>query len=164
MSFVASDLETEPAAICPSNGRTVPQSHHPIHRIRSSANSPRILNRDLRPVFQHACPSSHNAAASAPFISGVPYALDTYYHFGSPVYPVFSRSNPFERYLGRVTDSLYDQLTYPEYHSQYSADPRPRSSAVHPDACEPGHFVNERKGPFSLLPIPFIMELMSHWP
>jgi hypothetical protein len=52
---------------------------------------PRILNRDLRPVLQHPCVSSPKAGASRLFISGIPYALDTYRQFRTPVYAVFHR-------------------------------------------------------------------------
>jgi hypothetical protein len=38
----------------------------------SNPNFPRILNRDLRSVLQHACVSSPNAGASSLFISGIP--------------------------------------------------------------------------------------------
>jgi hypothetical protein len=56
---------------------------------QSIPNFPRILNRDLRPVLRHARVSSPNAGASNVFISGIPYALDSYRQFITPVYAVF---------------------------------------------------------------------------
>jgi hypothetical protein len=50
------------------------------------------LNRNLRPVLQHARVSSPNAGASDVFISGIPYALDSYREFISPVHAVFFRT------------------------------------------------------------------------
>jgi hypothetical protein len=55
-------------------------------------NFPRILNRDLRLVLQHAPVSSPNAGASNLFISGIPYALDSCHQFIIPVYAVFFRT------------------------------------------------------------------------
>jgi hypothetical protein len=63
---------------------------HPIvELVQSIPNFPRILNRDLRPVLQHARVSSPNAGALNLFISGIPYALDSYRQFVTPVYAVF---------------------------------------------------------------------------
>jgi hypothetical protein len=58
---------------------------------KSNPNCPRISNRDLRPVLQHAfcC----NATASNFSISGIPHALDTYCQFPTSVHAVFSRSD-----------------------------------------------------------------------
>jgi hypothetical protein len=50
---------------------------HIVELIQSIPNFPRILNRDLRPVLQHACALSPNAGASRAFISDIPYALDS---------------------------------------------------------------------------------------
>jgi hypothetical protein len=66
---------------------------HIVHFTESSRNFPRILNRDLRPVLQYACVWFPNASASKLFISGIPYALDTYHQFTTPVYAVFSRND-----------------------------------------------------------------------
>jgi hypothetical protein len=51
-----------------------------------------ILNRDLRPVLQHARVSSPNAGASNVFMSGIPYALDSYRQFTTPGYATFFRT------------------------------------------------------------------------
>jgi hypothetical protein len=59
---------------------------------QSIPNFPRILNRDLRRVIQHARVSSLNAGASNVFISGIPYALDFYRQFITPVYAVIFRT------------------------------------------------------------------------
>jgi hypothetical protein len=62
-----------------------------VELTHSTPSFPRILNRNLRPVLQHTCISSPYGPASTVFISGVPYALDTYRQFTTPVYAVFSR-------------------------------------------------------------------------
>jgi hypothetical protein len=62
---------------------------HIVELTQSIPNFPRILNRDLRPVLQHARVSSSNAGASNVFVSGIPYALDSYRQFITPVYAVF---------------------------------------------------------------------------
>jgi hypothetical protein len=54
---------------------------HIVELTRSIPNFPRILNRDLGPVLQHARVSSPNASASNVFISGIPCALDSYQQF-----------------------------------------------------------------------------------
>jgi hypothetical protein len=63
-----------------------------VESAQSISNFPRILNRDLPPVLQHACVSSPNAGASNLFISGIPYDLDSYRQFITPVYAVFFRT------------------------------------------------------------------------
>jgi hypothetical protein len=60
---------------------------------QSNPNFSRILNQYLRPVFQYASISSPNAAASNLFITGIPYALDFYRQFTTPVYAIFSRND-----------------------------------------------------------------------
>jgi hypothetical protein len=65
---------------------------HIVELTLSIPNFPRILNRDLRPVLQHARVSPPNASASNVFISGIPYALDSYRQFITPVYAVFFRT------------------------------------------------------------------------
>jgi hypothetical protein len=65
---------------------------HIIELAQSIPNFLRILNHDLRPVLQHARGSSPNAGASKVFISGIPYALDSYRTFNNPVYAVFFRT------------------------------------------------------------------------
>jgi hypothetical protein len=65
---------------------------HIVELTKSIPNFPRILNRDLRLVLQHARVSSPNASASNVFISGIPYALDSYRQFITPVSPVFFRT------------------------------------------------------------------------
>jgi hypothetical protein len=72
--------------------------------------------------------------------------------------------SPLERYLGRLTDSLYDQLTYLEYHSRYSVDPHPSSSDAHPDICEPVRFANQKKKRFSASSIRCIPETRNYLP
>jgi hypothetical protein len=54
---------------------------HNFELTQSIPNFPRILNLDFRPVLQHAPVSSLNVGASNVFISGIPYALDSYRHF-----------------------------------------------------------------------------------
>jgi hypothetical protein len=51
------------------------------------------LNCDFQPVLQYAYVWSPKACASNLFISGVPYALDTYHQFTTPVYAVSSRND-----------------------------------------------------------------------
>jgi hypothetical protein len=65
---------------------------HIVELAQSSPIFPRILNCDLRPVLQHARVSSPNGGASNVFISGIPYALDSYRQFIIPVYAVFFRT------------------------------------------------------------------------
>jgi hypothetical protein len=65
---------------------------HIIELTQSIPSFPRILTRDLRPVLQHTRVSSLNAGASNVFISGIPYALDSYRQFVTPVYAVFFRT------------------------------------------------------------------------
>jgi hypothetical protein len=50
------------------------------------------LNRDFQPVLQRARVSLPNAGASNVFISGIPYALDSYQQFIIPFYAVFFRT------------------------------------------------------------------------
>jgi hypothetical protein len=64
-----------------------------VQLTESNPNFPRILNRDLRPVLHHASVASPNGPASTLFISGIPYALDSYRQFSTPVYAVFSRGD-----------------------------------------------------------------------
>jgi hypothetical protein len=65
---------------------------HIVELTQSNSNFPWILNRDLRPVLQHARVSSSNAGASSVFISGIPYALDSCRQFVTPVYALFFRT------------------------------------------------------------------------
>jgi hypothetical protein len=65
---------------------------HIVELTQSILNFPRILNRDLRPFLQHARVSSPNAGVSNVFISGIPYALDSYRQFITSVYAVFFRT------------------------------------------------------------------------
>jgi hypothetical protein len=67
-----------------------------------------------------------------------------------------------ERYLGRPTDSSFDQLTYLEYHSQYFITDHSTSPDVHPDVCDPIRFANLRKKPMGVLSIWFIPGIMSY--
>jgi hypothetical protein len=55
-----------------------------------SANFPRLLNRDLRPVLQHAHVSSPNGAASTLFLRGIPHAVYSFRWFLTPVYAIFN--------------------------------------------------------------------------
>jgi hypothetical protein len=50
------------------------------------------LNRDLRPVLEHARVSSPNAGALNVFISGIPCASDSYRQLITSVYAVFFRT------------------------------------------------------------------------
>jgi hypothetical protein len=50
-----------------------------------------------------------------------------------------------EKYLGRPTDSSFDELTYLEYYSRYSVDDHQNSDDAHRDVCNPGRFANSRK-------------------
>jgi hypothetical protein len=54
-------------------------------------NFPRTLNAHLRPVIQNAQMSSPNAAASTVFLRGMPYAIDSFRQFLTPVYAIFNR-------------------------------------------------------------------------
>jgi hypothetical protein len=58
---------------------------------KENANFPRLLNRDLRPVIQNAEIRSPHGPAANLFISGIPYAIDTFRQFVTPVYAVFDR-------------------------------------------------------------------------
>jgi hypothetical protein len=81
--------------------------NHTIELIESNQNFPRILNRDLRPALRYACVSSPNAKALKLFISGIPYALDIYRQFTTPVYAVFSRnSRGVPRPLGDIEEMI----------------------------------------------------------
>jgi hypothetical protein len=53
----------------------------------------RILNRDLRPVFQHACVSFPYDFHSRLFISGIPNAFNTFSSFTMPLYAAFCWSD-----------------------------------------------------------------------
>jgi hypothetical protein len=53
-------------------------------------NFPRSLNANLRPVIQNAKISSPNAAASTIFLTGMPYAVDSFRQFLTPVYAIFN--------------------------------------------------------------------------
>jgi hypothetical protein len=64
---------------------------HFVELTQSIPNFPGILNHDLQLVLQHVCVSSPNAGASTSFISGIPYVLDCYRQFITPVYAVFFR-------------------------------------------------------------------------
>jgi hypothetical protein len=64
-----------------------------VRLAESNANFAQILDRDLRPVLQHACVSFSNAGASNLFIFGISYALDTCCEFRTSVYAVFDRRN-----------------------------------------------------------------------
>jgi hypothetical protein len=59
------------------------------------ANStfPPILNRDLRPAFQHACVSFLYDSPSSLFTSGIPYAFNTFSSFTMPLYAAFCWSD-----------------------------------------------------------------------
>jgi hypothetical protein len=54
-----------------------------------NVNFPRILNRDLRPVIQNSKINGPRGPGGTLFISGIPYALDTFRQFVTPVYAVF---------------------------------------------------------------------------
>jgi hypothetical protein len=64
---------------------------HIVELTQSIPTFPRIVNRGLRPVLQHAYLSSPNAGASKVFISGIPSALGPYREFITPGYAVFFR-------------------------------------------------------------------------
>jgi hypothetical protein len=53
--------------------------------------------------------------------------------------------SPLERYFGRPTDILNDQLTYVDHQSRYSVDARLASCDVDKDICKPVRFANPRK-------------------
>jgi hypothetical protein len=65
---------------------------HIVELTQSIPNFPRILNHDLRPVLQHARVLSPDAGASDVFISSIPYTLDSYRQFITPVNAVFFRT------------------------------------------------------------------------
>jgi hypothetical protein len=62
---------------------------HIVELTQSIPNFPRVLNRDLRPVLQYARVSSPDAGASNVFISGIPYALDSYSIIGHDSLEIF---------------------------------------------------------------------------
>jgi hypothetical protein len=64
---------------------------HIVELTQSIPDFPWILNCDLQPVLQHARVSSPNSGASNVFISGIPYAFDSYRQLVTPVYTVFFR-------------------------------------------------------------------------
>jgi hypothetical protein len=66
--------------------------NHIVELTQSTSNFPRISNRDLRAVLQHARVSSPNAGVSNVFISGILYVLDSDRQFIAPVYAVFFRT------------------------------------------------------------------------
>jgi hypothetical protein len=55
-----------------------------------SPNFPRLLNKDLRPVLQHAHVSSPNGATSTVFLKGILYAVDSFRQFLTSVYAIFN--------------------------------------------------------------------------
>jgi hypothetical protein len=65
---------------------------HIVKLTQSVSNFPWILNRDLRPVLQHAHVSSPNAGALNVLISGIPCASDSYRQFIASVYAIFFRT------------------------------------------------------------------------
>jgi hypothetical protein len=58
--------------------------------VNGQPNFLRSFNRYLRPVIQHTKIVSPNAAASAVFLTGTPYAIDSYRQFITPVYAMFN--------------------------------------------------------------------------
>jgi hypothetical protein len=56
----------------------------------TSPNFLRIFNKDLRPVIQNVNIRSPRAGGSAIFITGIPYARDSYRQFLTALYPVFN--------------------------------------------------------------------------
>jgi hypothetical protein len=65
---------------------------HIVEFTQPISTFPRILNRDLRPVLQHARVSSPNAGALNVFISGIPCASDSSRQLITSVYAVFFRT------------------------------------------------------------------------
>jgi hypothetical protein len=59
----------------------------------SDLNFPRRLNKELRPVIQNANISSPRGPASSIFITSIPYAVDTYRQFLTPVYAICNAMN-----------------------------------------------------------------------
>jgi hypothetical protein len=53
-------------------------------------NCPGSPNRDLRPVIHKAHIASPNAGASTVFLTGVPYAIDSYRQCVTPVYAILN--------------------------------------------------------------------------
>jgi hypothetical protein len=93
---------------------------HIIELTQSISNFPRILNRDLRSVLQHARVSSPNAGASNVFRSGIPYALDSDWQFITPVYTVFFRTQqriPIP--LGGIEEIMASILSQNRTHQGY---------------------------------------------
>jgi hypothetical protein len=79
-----------------------PHLPHEMHRdilaqivegSHSRVNFPRILNRELRSVIQNAPISSPRGPGSSLFISGIPYAIDTFRQFVTLVNAVFQKGD-----------------------------------------------------------------------
>jgi hypothetical protein len=66
--------------------------NHIVELTQSIPNFPRILNHNSWLVLQYARVSSPNGGALNVFISGIPYALNSYRQFITPVYAVFFRT------------------------------------------------------------------------
>jgi hypothetical protein len=64
----------------------------------------------LRPVLQHARISAPNAGASNMFISGIPYALDSYRQFIIPVCAVFFRTKQRIPILPGLTEEIITSI------------------------------------------------------
>jgi hypothetical protein len=63
------------------------------------------MNRDLRPVIQNAKITSPNSPASTLFISGIPYALDIFRQFLTPVMRSLIDLRGVWRFQGRIRES-----------------------------------------------------------
>jgi hypothetical protein len=60
-----------------------------VQPIDANSNLPRILNRDLQPVFSYVCESLSYRFTSGFIISSIPCAANTYHQFSAPVDVVF---------------------------------------------------------------------------
>jgi hypothetical protein len=75
--------------------------------LEANSMSPRILNRDLRPVFENAFVSPPYSPLSNLCISEIRYALDIYHQFTILAYAVFSRN---DRGLPMPTGDIEDTI------------------------------------------------------
>jgi hypothetical protein len=76
----------------------------------SDLNFPRRLNKELRPVIQNANISSPRGPASSIFITGIPYAVDTYRQFLTPVYAIYNAMDRNARQPAHLNARLIQEM------------------------------------------------------
>jgi hypothetical protein len=110
-----------PAGFCcrPIDGSMVEHLPHPMPesilnkikvRMLGRLTFPRILNCWLRPVIQNARISSHQGSGSSVFITGIPYALDTFRQFETPVYAICHRADQGLPAISGDCNELIDEI------------------------------------------------------